>query len=98
MSHIEETIVRKTIDTLLAAGYRLKVDGVSEAWLEPETATEEARQDMVGDVFEVGEATLLARFDDSDKTSWVLLIPGNEEDIISDYGMNLDPLLADLLD
>jgi len=70
------------------------VQGVTEGW------TTDVRS-LVEDVFAVGDAVLETRYvDTQDYAGWVLLIPENGEDVISDYSLSIeevvDPVIAQL--
>lgn len=82
---VELAITHRLISDLLKAGYELKVcDG--------EEITTGTEQQLVNAVFAVDVAMLFAKKDG--KTSGIYLVLGNDGwDVISDYGMSLEPIM-----
>jgi len=85
----ERTITRKVLSALKETDWTFGVEGVSTTYSQDVTQ-------VTKDVFEVGEAIVRCRR--GEDRSWLLLIPGNGEDIVSDYGMNLDVVVSAALD
>lgn len=87
-SLIEKIIVGRLVDDLRAAGYKLRVyDG-------EEYATGCTRDPAI--IYAAMAATDQDRLDlfkEGKHVAWVLLIWGNDGDIISDYSTNLEPII-----
>jgi hypothetical protein len=88
---VELEIVHRVIKDLLAAGYKLAVD-------DGETTAGGTEQELVNAVFGVDVAALKTRklIDKYHSThSFVSFVRGNDgHDIICDYGVSLEPVLA----
>lgn len=86
---LEANIVKRTVRTLLANGYTLRVnDGES---LRPNEPTESVT-DILSELMEVDIEHLEAHKDG--RISWVLFVYGNDGyDVISDYTVNLETVL-----
>ncbi len=100
-SLIEKIIVGRLVNDLIAAGYRITVNDGEE-----DVVTESADPAVIfpalastySDTLTVCHTTTKGRTGQHPLTSWVLLIWGNDADIISDYGMTLDPLMQPIHD
>lgn len=87
-------ITRYSIRKIVESGRECHVDGVTDSgvWTTNVSA-------LVEDVFAVGEAVLLTRFiDTGERSGWVLFIPSNGEDVLSDYAMGLSEVIEPVLD
>lgn len=82
------------LSKIVESGRECHVDGVTQGW-----TTNVAS--LLEDVFAVDDAVLSTRFaDDKQHAGWVLFIPSNGEDVISDYSLGIeeiiDPVIAAL--
>lgn len=82
------------INKVIESGRECHVDYVTDGWTTDVGS-------LVEDAFAVGEAVLKTRYADSqERAGWVLLIPSNGEDVISDYSLSIeaivDPLISEL--
>jgi len=85
----EKLIVGKLVADLLAAGYKLTVYDGEEYVLKASTDA--------AAIFKALSSTDMDRLythDAANKNSWVLLVWGNDCDVISDYGMSLEETLS----
>jgi hypothetical protein len=93
-SIVERRIVGRLVEALLAAGYSL---GVNDG--EERTITNSKDADAIYKALASTDSdTLIAHFPDSDREAGVLLIWGNDVDVISDYHTSLEPVLAPIND
>jgi hypothetical protein len=93
---VESDIVTRVVDALLAAGYRLKVDD-GESY-RPEKATAD-RERILDELMEVDDEYLRAVHDGAPANGWVRFVYGNDGwDVISDYTINLESVLAPVND
>lgn len=90
-SRIERKIAKALVDTLLEAGLELQVH---DGW---ETTTPvTADKTMILNALCTADSDTLRVFKEGSRIGGVLLVWGNEEDLISDYTDT--PVLNDLLD
>lgn len=89
-ARIELLVVRALITSLLAAGYDVSADdGESDE-------VDGIPDKLITAIFAVDEAWIRTR-KSGEKTSFVYLVFGNDGwDVISDYGVNLEPIMAPL--
>ena len=76
----EQAIARKVLKRILAAGYGVRVHDGEE--LHPLTTTEAATWDNMGET----EMDRLYVYDGATRIGTILLIWGNGEDLVSDWG------------
>lgn len=95
-------VARGVLRALREAGYVFHVDGVTAVgrWYGREETDASAVRLTLADAFAVGEAVVRCRgFDvDGRPGSWVLLIPENGEEVVSDHGVNLEGIIDPALD
>ena len=94
MTTVEDQIVAKLIDTLLAAGFTLSVNDGEETVLTHSTDITAIQNAMRS----TDEDYLLVYKEDGSQLSWVRLIWGNDRDVISDHGVNLTPWIDPIYD
>lgn len=91
-----ETLMARDITTMLInkvieSGRECHVDYVTDRWTTDVGS-------LVDDVFAVNEAVLQTRYVDSQEyAGWVLLIPSNGEDVISDYSLSIEAIVGPLI-
>ena len=91
MNTIEKEIVLTIIEDALKHGYTITVyDGVENV-IEKSTS----REDIFSALFSTDEDTLFFFGQDGQHVGWILLVYGNRECVVSDYGDNpaMDTLL-----
>lgn len=94
---VELAIAHRVIHDLSAAGYTLEVN-------DGEEITKGTEQELISAIFSVDDAHLQTRKTGKlntleHRTSFVYFVLGNEgHDVISDYGMSLDPVMAPIND
>ena len=89
---VERSIVDRTVDVLLAAGYQLSVHDGEQVTVERSSDAEKIKAALMT----TDEDNLLAYEKDAegDHYSWVRFVYGNDGwDVISDYGMSLEEVL-----
>lgn len=99
---VEQDIVTRTVDALLAAGYALQTDIQEDPRPErPTTDRAAILAEMMGvddeflGVYVVGTLTFPARHRERRPDGWVRFVYGNSGfDVISDYTTNLESVLA----
>ncbi len=95
-SQMETSIVSAVITSALAAGYSVSVDNGGD---EDELARSTDLTAILGALFATDDEYLYFypadAAPDANHWSWVRFIYGNSGwDVVADYGMNLDPLMA----
>jgi hypothetical protein len=86
---IERQICERLVADLLAGGFTVSVDDGEEITLR--NSTDAAA--ILGAMFTTDQDMLVIRHPDR-KKSWVVLIHGNDRDIISDYGVSIEDVIA----
>lgn len=87
---IERLLMEQVVDDLLAAGYLVSVNDGEET-----TVTESTdRAEILDAMRSTDEDYLLARLPGVKRNSWVRLIYGNGADLISDFNVSLEGVLA----
>jgi hypothetical protein len=95
---LEQRIVKRVVDVLLANGYALRVDD-GEDYRPNEPTTD--RRAILAELAATDDDTLetVRTVDGSVKRSFVRFVYGNSGyDVIADYGMSLDSLLEPITD
>lgn len=93
---IEQDIVTRTVDVLLAAGFLLQTDILEDP--RPEQPTTD-RANIIAEVAEVDDEFLGVFYQDGTRKGWVRFVYGNNgEDVISDYTTNLESVLKPVND
>lgn len=92
---LEADIVTRTVDALLAKGYRLGLVDGDGARMDPTTD----RAKLLVELMEVDDEWLTAFGNDSEAGGWVRFVYGNDGyDVISDYTVNLEDALKPVND
>ena len=89
---VEQRIVKRIVDALLAAGYSLQVnDGDYPRPSEPTRN----RTEILKELMEVDDEFLAAFHREGEREGWVRFVYGNDGyDVINDYTTNLENVLA----
>lgn len=86
---VENIIIRRLVGDLLKAGATISVQDGEEVVLQRSTK----KHDILGAMQTTDEDRLFVHIPDK-PASFVYLIYGNGEDVISDYGVSLEPIIA----
>ena len=89
-SQIERDIAGRLVTLLLDDGYLVSVDDGEEITLERSADAQEIRKYLCS----TGQDTLFLHRRDNQACGWILLIWGNNDDLISDYTVNLEPVIG----
>lgn len=90
---VEHDIVTRTVDALLAAGYQLSEQEDGQIVDAPSVAKVFTREDLLSLLFDLDDAFLVTEKDG--RSSFVRFVFGNDgHDVISDYGVSLEDVLA----
>jgi hypothetical protein len=93
MTTVEDQIVTRLIDTLLAAGFTLGVNDGEETVL-----THSTDITAIQNALRSTDEDYILVYKGADQFSWVRLIWGNDTDVISDHGVNLTPWIDPIYD
>lgn len=85
---VEEKIIGKLVDDALAAGYTIKVNN-GEEYFGPFSN----KEDVFGELFSVDDEHL-ALYSGETRKGWVFLVHGNGLDVISDYSVGIESIVA----
>jgi hypothetical protein len=89
---IELLIAHKTIQTLVAAGFKLQADNGEER-----TKWGATEPELIDNLFACDESHLYACKIGTGRTSFVFFVLGNDGyDVINDYGTSLEPQMAEV--
>jgi hypothetical protein len=91
---VEFDIVTRTVDALLAAGYHLSEQEDGQVVDAPSVTKAFTRDDLLEMLFDLDDAFLIVE-KEGGKQSFVRFVFGNDGwDVISDYGVSLENVLA----
>lgn len=86
---IERVIIDGLIDRILAKGYMISVNDGEETVISRAT-DKKAIQKAIG---HTGETHFIVRNAEGKKLGWILLIHGNEEDVVADLSVSLEEVV-----
>ncbi|MEF2146662.1 MAG: hypothetical protein V3573_14545 [Desulfovibrionaceae bacterium] len=94
MSMIETQIATRVVNSLLDAGYTVGVNDGEEITVRRSTD----RTEIMAALETTDEDYILAYDATTGRNiSWVWLVWGNDEDLITDYTVNLEPVVGELI-
>ena len=92
MNSIEQRIVRRLIDTLFEAGYTLGVNDGEDTTVKNSSSKKEIVQAMA-----TTDHDYLLVYKDGRSIGWVMLVWGNDEDVISDHSAHLTEVIEPVM-
>ncbi len=89
MNLVERTIIKRLVSDLLQSGHLISVNDGEQFVL-----NQSGSYRKILSVLGTTDENHLITYAPSENSSFVQLIYGNDEDVISDYGVSLEPIIA----